>query len=390
MRDLSDSFDGLVVPGTIAAFQAEGTKGFVLSLSARSKDPYVIDSRFPLFQNRLARPKKSHVMLAEVLGVPALVDRDTQLTAGDLDDAALRLIAERWIDFNVGFEDVQTKTFNKYAARLNEVVFPDDRQDPAYVLPPYAMVGSLNDGWSEVSEAIWKHSQVYGRVKGIENKLRRVLAADSPLLWGQLAAGVQDEELVAWVSGLEEFRSTSEQDLLEYGVALQQASSRGQRVFALYGGFLAVLLSRHGLTGASHGIGFGEHREWIELPSSGAPPARYYVPRLHRYVAVDLAEIVWRQFPDLVRCECEECAGNSPSALDYHGLMRHSVRARADEITSWVNLPTSNVIDQLSSDYMAFGEASEALQAPVKVKRRLEEASSHLAMWARIMQRLDS
>lgn len=154
VRDLSDSFDGLVVPGTIAAFQAEGTKGFVLSLSARSNDPYVIDSRFPLFQNMLAQPKKSHVMLAEVLGVPSLVDRTTRLSPDDLDDAALKTIAERWIDFNVGFEDVQTKTFDKYAARLNEVVFPDNRQDPAYILPPYAMVGSLNDGWSQVSEAI--------------------------------------------------------------------------------------------------------------------------------------------------------------------------------------------------------------------------------------------
>jgi hypothetical protein len=52
-RNLTDIYDGLLIPGTVAAFQAEGTRGFVLTLSAAKSKDYIIDPRFPLFQNRL-------------------------------------------------------------------------------------------------------------------------------------------------------------------------------------------------------------------------------------------------------------------------------------------------------------------------------------------------
>lgn len=389
VRELSDDFDGLIVPGTIAAFQAEGTKGFVLSLSARSNDPYVIDSRFPLFQNQLPTPKKSHLMLADVLGVPSLVKRHAAPTPTDFDDATVRRIAGAWIDFNVGFEDVQMKTFDKYASRLNEPVLPQNRQDPAFVLPPYTMVGNHSDGWGAVSDRLWNASCDYAETKGVRSKLRRVIAAHNSDVWRTLASSVDDDEVVAWVSGLDEFKVTSEAELIAYGHALQASQSRGQAVFALYGGFLSVLFSRYGLNGSSHGIGFGEHRDWVELPSSGAPPARYYVPKLHKYIGVDVADTIWRQFPSLIACDCDECGGRSPNSLDYHGLMKHSVRARSVEIETWLPRTTNEVIDQLNQDSQSFKSAISELVAPSKVIRRAEESYAHLNMWARIMTVLE-
>src|SRR5438067_1190570 len=78
LRDLAGSYDGLVVPGTIAAYQRQGTGGFVLSLSATAAaPPYVIDPRFPLFQQRLQAPKQSHFALASLFGdYPDLIDID--------------------------------------------------------------------------------------------------------------------------------------------------------------------------------------------------------------------------------------------------------------------------------------------------------------------------
>lgn len=388
VRELSDYFDGLIVPGTIAAFQAEGTKGFVLSLSARSNDPYVIDSRFPLFQNKLIAPKKSHLMLADVMGAPELINRYAPPKPRDFDDRMIRTIAKSWIDFNVGFEDVQMKTFDKYAARLKEAVLPQNRQDPAYVLPPYTMVEEATDGWSEVSGRLWEASYEYAQSKGIVSKLRRVIAASSAAVWNDLASAVNDEAIVAWVSGLDEFKLNGESELITYGHALQRCQSRGQKVFALYGGFLSVLMSRHGLSGSSHGIGFGEHRDWVELPTSGAPPARYYVPKLHRYIGVDVAETIWRQSPELIECDCEECGGRSPSALDYHGLMQHSVRARSAEIGKWLDMPTPMVIEELSKDAHHFRTAVSELSAPTRVIKRAEESFAHLYMWTRVMSAL--
>lgn len=387
VRELSDYFDGLIVPGTIAAFQAEGTKGFVLSLSARSNDPYVIDSRFPLFQNRLPAPKKSHLMLADVLGAPELICSDASPAPRNFTDDLVKTVASSWIDFNVGYESVQMKTFDKYAARLKEPVLPQNRQDPAFVLPPYTMVGENGDGWGDVSDRLWLASLEYAQAKGIASKLRRVIAASSAATWDGLASNISDTEIVAWVSGLDEFKASSEAELVAYGRALQRSASRGQRVFALYGGFLSVLLARHGLTGSSHGIGFGEYRDWVELPSSGAPPARYYVPKLHRYIGVDIAELIWLKQPDLIDCDCQECDGLSPSDMDYHGLMQHSVRVRSVEISRWLDMPTPDVVDELMMDFERFMAVIRELPSP-KIIRRAEESCGHLAMWARVMAAL--
>lgn len=327
-------------------------------------------------------------MLADVLGVPSLVNRHSAPLPGDFDANVVERISANWVDFNVGFENVQTKTFDKYAARLGESVLPENRQDPAYVLPPYTMVRNMSDGWEDVSRRMWDASVDYAKSKNVAGKLRRVLAADSASIWTQLAAKVMDDEIVAWVSDLDEFKPSSENELLLYGEALKAAKRRGQRVFALYGGFFSVLLARHGLTGSSHGIGFGEYRDWIELPSSGAPPARYYVPRLHRYVGVDVATTVWRQFPELVSCDCEECSGQSPATLDYHALMRHSVRVRSAEISAWLDLPTDEVVAQLNRDHIAYRDALGSLNAPVKLVRRVADSYSHLSGWARVISQL--
>ncbi|AZH77194.1 hypothetical protein CSX12_01320 [Microbacterium sp. Y-01] len=159
-------------------------------------------------------------------------------------------------------------------------------------------------------------------------------------------------------------------------------------MFALYGGFFSVLLGSYGLAGSSHGIGFGESRDWVELPSSGAPPARYYVPRLHRYVAVDLAEIIWSQFPDLIVCDCRECGENSPAALDYHALMKHSVLVRDREIREWGGLSADETIARLTADAQEFRESLSSLVAPERIVRRASELYGHLFMWARVISEL--
>ena len=390
VRDLQGLFDGLVVPGTIAAFQAEGTKGFVLSLSARSAEPYVIDSRFPLFQNRLPAQKKSHGMLADILGTQSLLQLNRTPVPADFSPELIAAAAAGWLDFNIDFDDVRLKTFDKYASRLNEEVVPENKQQPAFVLPPYVMVDHDGDGWAAIGDQLWEQSTLLADARGIRGKLRRVIAASSSELWSQLAQGTPEREIVAWVSDLEEFRldHDSELELIAYGRAIQAASERGQKVFALYGGFFSVLLARYGLTGSSHGIGFGEHRDWVELPSSGAPPARYYQPRLHRYISIDIADALWRSFPNEMRCDCPECAGQPPIAMEYHGLMRHSVRMRALEIEEWVPLSTAEVVEKLEDDFALFRSCVAALPVPAKVLKRAEGIHLHLAKWARVMTNL--
>lgn len=386
VRDLKDLYSGLLVPGTIAAFQLDGTKGFILSLSALSGEGYVIDPRFPLFQNYLPSPKKSHEKLANLLNAPDLINRSSVPVPESFTAAKIATIAKSWIDFNNQFKDLRIEIFDKYATRLGESVDMDLSREPKYILPPYAMVGEVNDGWWNLSKNLWNESVTYAETQGDEIPLRRVIAARSPKVWGRLALEVEDLEIVAWISDLNEFHLKSELPLMDYANSLMAARERGQRVFALYGGFFAVLLSRFGLTGASHGIGYGEHRDSDELPTSGAAPARYYVPKLHRYINVELAQQYWKQFPDLISCDCEDCHKDSPSTLDYHGLMRHSVRARSREIQNWLSLPTNTVINNLKEDKSLFDHTINQFSALPPIVQRMRDAYSHLEMWIRVLE----
>ncbi|MBF4603134.1 hypothetical protein [Curtobacterium sp. VKM Ac-2884] len=390
-RSLTGIFDGLLVPGTIAAFQADGTKGFVLTLSARSSEPYAIDSRFPLFQNGSLPWKKSHLQLAQILGLDGYIKDGVTggLSPANFDDALVARVAEGWLSFNVDFENVGAKVFDKYAKRLpDDDIKIEDAQAPEWVMPPYLMVSSLTDPWGAVSERIWQASVDLVAQSSSAVRLRRVVAGESAAVWDALLQKLPEKDLAGWVSRLDEFDVTTagRRELVEYGKALRSATERGQRIFALYGGFFSVLLHRFGLEGSSHGVGYGEHRDHVELPSSGAPPARFYVPRLHRYIGVDIAGAIWEQAPELVECFCPECEGRSPTSLDYHQLMRHSVRVRADEIDTWAHLPTLDVCARLREDFRAFSTALPGLALPRAVVKRAEGLYLHLESWAAVLE----
>src|SRR5690348_16349962 len=114
-RELRESYDGVLVPGTVAAWQRQGTGGFVLSLSATFEaPPYVIDPRFPLFQQGLPKPKQSHISLADLLGDPDLIQRfDPSWTA--FPNSRLEALAHNWDAFNRGYGSTSNEKFDKYA-----------------------------------------------------------------------------------------------------------------------------------------------------------------------------------------------------------------------------------------------------------------------------------
>jgi hypothetical protein len=265
-RELTGNYDGLLVPGTVAAFQADGTRGFVLTLSARSPAPqYAIDPRFPLFQQPLPAAKKSHDALAALFGDPHLVQYRTPVAPEAYTDEVIDDLVRHWLAFNRGFTELALKKFDKYAQRLDEEILPENRRGPTWILPPYFTALADDDRWWRVSERMWRSARAQAR--SVEH-LVRVVATDSVDLLGNLLARCPETELAIWVSQLDE--APDERfglgDLRRYGEAINYAASAGKAMFALYGGFFSVLLGNFGLTGSSHGIGYGESRAWQELP----------------------------------------------------------------------------------------------------------------------------
>jgi hypothetical protein len=377
VRELVGSYNGLVVPGTVAAFQRQGTGGFVLALSAtQAAIRYVIDPRFPLFQQPLLQPKKSHRALAELLGVPELVSI-THPSPDDFTPERIDTIARNWVRFNTEYMGATSSKFEKYARRLQEPVQPAGAQPPSYILAPYTITTGLSSPWWDVSTRLFNSTCQQSRGP---TPCTRVVAATEAKVLGDLLGAVQEDQLVVWVSDLEELE-TAPDVLAEYAIAIQQATARGQALFALYGGFFSVLLSSVGLKGSSHGIGYGEYRSWRELPQSGPPPARYYLPRVHRYVPQDLAYQLWLEDRSLAQCDCAECQGEPPIALEYHSLMKHSVLCRAKEIREWTELSTSEMADSLANEHRSFWEAVDRARLPGFLRRSAERYADHLPRW---------
>jgi hypothetical protein len=60
-------------------------------------------------------------------------------------------------------------------------------------------------------------------------------------------------------------------------------------LFNLHGGYLSALLSKHGLHGFSHGIGYGESKDVVPVIGVTVPTVNYHLPPLH--VRVPIVEL---------------------------------------------------------------------------------------------------
>ncbi|TNB67263.1 hypothetical protein FHJ30_21080 [Arthrobacter sp. BB-1] len=384
LNALAGEYNGLVVPGTVAAFRGEGTKGFVLALSASLSVPYAVDPRFPLFQNDLREPKKSHLALARVLGIEDLVQRNGGLPVALLDDELAAAIATRWVRFNTGFQNLAPKAFDKYARRLKKPLPQIQANGPAQIMAPYLMY----DGAPETrfwSDSLWEATKSAAVAAGTSQPVVRVLAVKEPKLLSDLFEDQHDPDVVIWVNNLEEPKSTPYR-LADYAVEVSQLAAQGASPFALYGGYFAVMLRAVGLKGISHGVGFSEHRNYIELKSSGGAPARYYVRKLHRYLPVDLASEIWRRRPELVDDPETPMGLMDPAELDYQALMKHSVLARAAEIRESTGFGLVDHIHELEVLYKRFSDGVATIRLTTGLEKRAKENAGHLLQWKQALE----
>ncbi len=385
LRELTHEYDGMIVPGTIAAYQADPTRGFVLSLSAAEKLPYAIDSRFPLFQSHLPSPKPSHLLLAEILGLE-IGQGGRWLTESTLSDASLASIAARWIDFNTKFLGEQPPQFAKYAKRLKRSLPHTEAHGPRWIFPPYLMKDEHFPQALDVSQKLWDFSVQAAEGRNVGSLLRRVVAVKDPAELAPAALATGQRETVIWVSDLDEMRLENYARLSAYASAVATLRDNDVTPFALYGGYFAVMLRSLGLAGASHGVGFSESRDHVELKTSGAAPARFYVSRLHRFVSRDLASELWRRRSSLIDCDYPNYVSRDPLDLDYHELMQHSVHARQHEIHLGATMTANGYIAQLRTERASFLADLEGLPLPPALMKRASDLTAPLGVWANALQ----
>jgi hypothetical protein len=89
----------------------------------------------------------------------------------------------------------------------------------------------------------------------------------------------------------DEINTDSYAKLLTLRCLVEKLSSKLD-VFNMHGGFFSLALSKYGLKGVSHGVGYGEQKDVVPVVGQAIPVVRYYLPALHRRLGV----------PDIERC----------------------------------------------------------------------------------------
>jgi hypothetical protein len=91
-----------------------------------------------------------------------------------------------------------------------------------------------------------------------------------------------------WFSALAEEKLAT--DRLKVLVALVNLlRDANRRAYNVHGSFLSALLNKHGLTGFSHGVGYGESKDVIPVIGVTVPTVNYHLPPLH--VRVPILEV---------------------------------------------------------------------------------------------------
>ena len=91
----------------------------------------------------------------------------------------------------------------------------------------------------------------------------------------------------------------------------------------MHGGFLSLALSKYGMRGVSHGVGYGEQKDVVPVIGQSTPTVRYYLPAMARRLGVPQVERAFDALgiktPDDFHkkvCGCAVCKGVVSNSLD--------------------------------------------------------------------------
>jgi len=123
-----------------------------------------------------------------------------------------------------------------------------------------------------------------------------------------------------WATDFEEERATGGQIRGLQHLIRGLSQNEAKQVINMFGGYFSCLLADCGLTGISHGLGYGERRDIIPVLGGGLPPAKYYLPAIHQHIRIDqfaaiVSELDDNSFPQV--CNCAICSGLLRQGLRY-------------------------------------------------------------------------
>jgi len=189
-----------------------------------------------------------------------------------------------------------------------------------YIAPYFHLSGDLE--WLPINIAL------ADKACNIESATWVVICIDSLLLDSESIDNIVSDYsslntpgYLLWATDFEEARATQGQ-IRGIQRLVQGLSQNGaKQVINMFGGYFSCLLADCGLTGVSHGLGYGERRDIIPVLGGGLPPAKYYLRAIHQQIRIDQFAAIASQLNEdsflQTVCDCVICRGLLRQGLDY-------------------------------------------------------------------------
>ncbi|HEV2464291.1 MAG TPA: hypothetical protein VGT04_10820 [Acidobacteriaceae bacterium] len=279
-----------------------------------------LDRSSPIKGVRTWSLKKSFKGLAEQYGgvvKRVVVDNGSSIAPPDLSTAEIQRLCTSVLEYQLG----RMRGVWVADPQLRDVAaeFPD----PSFVFSPYFYIPELplssSTSWEKATVEI---AAAFGDLRSPVPKYSVACFARSILrdtarvrrLFNELSSNGCDG-CWFWISDLPEDRIQAvELENLRLAIGIFQ--SRGKPLFNMHGGYLSAALSKHGLAGFSHGIGYGESKDVIPVVGVTVPTVNYHLPPLHTRVPMleleralsSLGITTAQEFHDRI-CDCTICKG---------------------------------------------------------------------------------
>lgn len=287
--------------------------------------------------------------------------------------------------------------------------FIENMPKPCVAFAPYFYVEPTHtSGWLELNLDLMRTTAGLG----LDVPVHGVLCADVSHLEdgkvrGQLLKALPQTGVSGvwlWFSGFFE-ESAPTKVLVAYRDLVADLSERLE-VRAMHGGFFSLSLSKYGMRGVSHGVGYGEQKDVVPVIGQSTPTVRYYLPPLARRLGVPEIERAFdalgirtpSDFHEKV-CGCAVCKGVVSSSLDEfsafgdmhfsHTEAKRKAQTPAAAKRCRFHFLLSRISERNELRGLTVEKVAERLEGAAKswgAQPSLAGFSEHLKRWAQVLR----
>ena len=307
-------FDGVMVGANLLQISPGATASLLLKLHKACKRPYYVDPMTYAFgayfdpETRKVRDdldwikshqkvpgkkgvterkfKGSYRKLADSFGPPfsTALDRGKALTQADFsNDKVVDEACRSVIEFQA------EKLREVFRGDPQTAEFALDLPGPAALFAPYFYIESSRaTQWITLNHRLAASATKQSK----DIPVHVVVCGHRDLLTDPALSALVVENLLAckpvgawlWFSRFDE-RLATKQELLALRWWVEKLSP-SMPVFNMHGGFFSLALSKLGMAGTTHGVGYGEQKDVVPVIGQSTPTVQYYVRALHSKYSV--------------------------------------------------------------------------------------------------------